>query len=91
MLQILNTLYKNIVNRNELMIFKAEFAWLLNVDVLVFDELALHQFDYIAAAVRAAFLNLELPQVIATLNANTSKIEVSLAEDVYPDQENTDA
>lgn len=32
-----------------------------------------------------------MPQVIATLNANTSKIEVSLAEDVYPDQENTDA
>jgi exosome complex RNA-binding protein Rrp42 (RNase PH superfamily) len=42
MLQILNTLYKNIVKREELMIFKGEFAWLLNVDVLVFEELALH-------------------------------------------------
>ena len=43
------------------MIFKAEFAWLLNVDILVFDELALHQLDYVAAGVRAAFANLELP------------------------------
>jgi exosome complex RNA-binding protein Rrp42 (RNase PH superfamily) len=42
MLTILNSLYKNIVDRNELMIFKGQFAWTLNVDVLVFDELALH-------------------------------------------------
>jgi exosome complex RNA-binding protein Rrp42 (RNase PH superfamily) len=42
MSQILNTLYKNVINRGELMIFKGEFAWLLNVDILVFDELALH-------------------------------------------------
>ena len=42
MLTILTSLYKNIVNRSELMIFKGEFAWTLNVDVLVFDELALH-------------------------------------------------
>jgi len=28
--------------------------------------------------------------VIATLNANTNKIEVALAEEVYTNQENTD-
>ena len=88
--QILNSLYKNIIDRSELNIYKGEFSWLLNVDVLVFDELALHQIDYIAAGIRAAFQDLQLPYVIATLNANTNKIEVALAEDVYPDQENTD-
>jgi exosome complex RNA-binding protein Rrp42 (RNase PH superfamily) len=53
--QILNSLYKNIIDRSELNIYKGEFSWLLNVDVLVFDELALHQIDYIAAGIRAAF------------------------------------
>ena len=47
--------------------------------------------DAIARAVRAAFNNLALPQVIATLNANTNKIEVGLVEEVYTDRANTDA
>lgn len=42
MLQILQTLYGNIIDRSELSLYKDEFAWTLNVDVLVFDELALH-------------------------------------------------
>ena len=33
---------------------------------------------------------MQLPQVIATLNANTNKIEVGLVEEVYPDKDNTD-
>jgi len=72
------------------MVFKSEFAWHLNVDVLVMDELALHQIDHMATAIRAAFLDLSLPQVLATLNANTNKIEVGLVEEVYTDQDNTD-
>jgi len=31
-----------------------------------------------------------LPQVLATLNSNTNKIEVGLVEEVYPDKDNTD-
>ena len=31
-----------------------------------------------------------MPQVIATMNANTSKIEVGLLEEVYTDKDNTD-
>ncbi len=42
MLQILTTLYSNLVDRGELLIYKGEFAWHLNVDILVLDELALH-------------------------------------------------
>ena len=71
--------------------FKGEFAWNLNVDLLVLDELCLSQIDPIARAVRAAFNDLALPQVIATLNSNTNKIEVGLLEDVYTDRANTDA
>jgi exosome complex RNA-binding protein Rrp42 (RNase PH superfamily) len=88
---ILQSLYGNsVVNREELMIFKGEFVWHLNVDVLVLDELGLFQLDMIAACVRGAFQNLSLPQVIATLNANTNKIEVGLVEEVYTDRQNTD-
>jgi len=45
----------------------------------------------IGASVRAAFQTLRLPQVIATLNANSNKIEVGLVEEIYPDKANTDA
>ena len=83
-------MYGNIINRTELCIFKGEFVWHLNVDILVLDELALHQIDQIALAIRAAFQDLSLPQVIATLNANTNQIEVGLVEEVYPDKDNTD-
>ena len=61
MLQVLTTLYGNIIDRAELAIFKEEFSWHLNVDILVMDELALHQIDQIALAVRAAFSDLALP------------------------------
>ena len=55
MTQILTTLYTNIIDRNELMIFKSEFVWNLNVDILVMDELELHQIDHVALAIRSAF------------------------------------
>lgn len=45
----------------------------------------------IGASIRAAFQNLRLPQVIATLNANSNKIEVGLVEEIYPDKANTDS
>ena len=54
------------------------------------EELSLHQLDYICLAIRAAFLSLQLPQVIVTTNENTGKIEVGLLEEIYEDQENTD-
>ena len=60
------------------------------MDILVLDELELSQLDHIAQAVRSAFEDLQLPQVIATMNANTSKIEVGLVEEVYTDKDNTD-
>ncbi len=53
-------------------------------------ELDLNQLDYIGMAIRAAFLNFQMPSVTATLNANTGKIEVGLAEEIYEDQDNTD-
>ena len=88
--QIITTLYGNIIDRSELAIFSGEFVWNLNVDILVLDELELSQLDHIALAVRSAFEDLQLPQVIATMNANTSKIEVGLVEEVYTDKDNTD-
>ena len=72
------------------MIYKSEFVWNLNVDILVMDELELHQLDHVALAVRSAFQDLSLPQVIATVNTNTNKIEVGLVEEVYTDKDNTD-
>ena len=60
------------------------------MDVLIFAELSLSQLDYLCHAVRSAFINLELPQTIATMNNNTGKIEVGLVEEVYADRENTD-
>ena len=88
--QVITTLYGNIIDRSELAIFRGEFVWNLNVDILVLDELELSQLDHIAQAVRSAFEDLQLPQVIATMNANTSKIEVGLVEEVYTDKDNTD-
>ena len=42
MAQIIQTLLGNaLVDRRELCIFKNEFAWHLNVDILVLDELGL--------------------------------------------------
>jgi len=90
MAQILHTLYGNIIDRGELMIFKGEFVWNLNVDILVLDELEMHQLDHICQAIRSAFQDLCLPQVIATLNSNTNKIEMGLMEEVYTDKDNTD-
>jgi len=62
MSQLLQTLLGNtIINREELTVFKGEFAWNLNVDLLVLDELCLSQIDPLARAVRAAFSDLALP------------------------------
>ena len=61
MLQILGTLYSNIIDRKELMVYKGEFVWNLNVDILVLDELDMHQIDHVCLAVRSAFLDLRLP------------------------------
>ena len=87
---ILTTLFSNIIDRKELSIYDGEFCWNLNIDLLVFDELSMEQLDYIGLCLRAAFVNLELPQTIATLNNLTGKIEVGLVEEVYADKENTD-
>lgn len=73
------------------MVSEGQFSWFLNVDILVMEELALHQLDYICLAIRAAFINVQLPQVYVTTNENTGKIEVGLAEEIYEDQENTDS
>jgi hypothetical protein len=35
-------------------------------------------------------MNLELPEVIPTKNENTGKYEVSLAEEIHDDRDNTD-
>lgn len=40
------------------MVFRGEYVWQLHVDILVLDELALHQIDMIGFAVRAAIQNL---------------------------------
>lgn len=90
MTQIMQILYGNIIDRAELMIYKGEFVWNLNVDILVLDELEMSQLDHMAHAIRSAFGDLCLPQVIATMNANTNKIEVGLVEEVYTDKDNTD-
>jgi len=47
MLHIISSLYRNVIDRAELLLYKGEFAWRLNVDILVFDELRLHQLDFI--------------------------------------------
>lgn len=90
MVQIVQSLYGNIIDRSELLIYQGQFVWNLNVDILVLDELEMSQLDHITQAVRCAFEDLDLPQVIATMNANTGKIEVGLMEEVYTDKDNTD-
>jgi exosome complex RNA-binding protein Rrp42 (RNase PH superfamily) len=83
-------MYGSIINREELMVSEGQFSWHLHVDILVMEELSLNQLDFICLGIRAAFLNLQLPQVIVTTNENTGKIEVGLLEEIYEDQENTD-
>ena len=61
MMNVLETLYANLVDRKKLSIFDDQFCWNLQVDVLVFAELSLNQLDYIGHCVRSAFLDLELP------------------------------
>ncbi len=85
MLTLLSTLYGNVINKEELLVSEGQFSWFVNVDILVMDELSLHQLDYIGLAVRAAFINMTLPQVYVTTNENTGKIEVGLAEEIYED------
>ena len=87
---ILESICLEMIDRSELMIFKGEFSWNLNVDLLVLDEMSMEQIDYLGLCMRTAFDDLELPQTIATLNNNTGKIEVGLVEEVYADKENTD-
>jgi exosome complex RNA-binding protein Rrp42 (RNase PH superfamily) len=91
LVSILDTLYGNsLVNREELMICRGEYVWHLFVDILVLDELSLNQIDMIAMAIRYAVNDLRLPQVIATLNANSNKTEIGLVEEIYTDRQNTD-
>jgi exosome complex RNA-binding protein Rrp42 (RNase PH superfamily) len=90
MITLISNLYGSIINKEELLVSEGQFSWYFHVDILVMEELSLHQLDYICLAIRAAFLNLQLPQVIVTTNENTGKIEVGLLEEIYEDQENTD-
>lgn len=85
MITLISSLYGNLINREELLVSEGQFAWSLHVDILVMEELSLHQLDYIGLSIRAAFLNLNLPQVIVTTNENTGKIEVGLLEEIYED------
>ena len=62
LLHILQTLFLNaLIDREELMVFRGEYVWHLHIDILVLDELALHQLDMIGWAIRSAIQNLELP------------------------------
>lgn len=63
---LVNVLYGHIINKEDLMVSEGQFCWFLNVDILVMEELSLHQLDYIGLAIRAAFLNVQLPQVYVT-------------------------
>jgi exosome complex RNA-binding protein Rrp42 (RNase PH superfamily) len=85
MLTVISALYSNIINKEELMVSEAQFVWFLNVDILVMEELSLHQLDYICLAIRSAFLDMSLPSVFVTTNENTGKIEVGLTEEIYED------
>ena len=58
MVSILETLFGNIVDRKRLGIYNEQFCWNLQVDILVFSELALNQLDYIGQCVRSAFIDL---------------------------------
>ena len=66
MLQLLTSLYSSAINKEELLVAEGQFVWCLNVDILVLEELSLHQLDYIGLAIRAAFLNVQLPSVFVT-------------------------
>ena len=49
-----------------MLVSEARFSWFLNVDILVMEELSLHQLDYICLAIRAAFIDMSLPSVFVT-------------------------
>lgn len=66
MVYLITSLYSNIINREDLLLSEGQFCWFLNVDILVMEELSLHQLDYIGLAIRAAFQNVQLPQVYVT-------------------------
>ena len=61
MQNIIQNLFSNLIDRQELCIFKGEFCWNLHVDLLVFDELSMEQLDYIGLCLRGAFKDLQLP------------------------------
>jgi len=54
---LITQLYSHIINKEDLLVSEAQFAWFLNVDILVMEELSLHQLDYIGLAIRTAFIN----------------------------------
>lgn len=58
---ILESICLEMIDRSELMIFKGEFSWNLNVDLLVLDELSMEQIDYLGLCMRTALNDLELP------------------------------
>lgn len=88
---MLASLYQNtLFPRENLCIFKAEYAWHLHVDLLVLDELQIWQFDMLCLAVREAAQDMRLPQVVATVNHNSNKIEVGLVEEIYTDRDGAD-
>jgi exosome complex RNA-binding protein Rrp42 (RNase PH superfamily) len=40
-MNLLSSLYGNMIDREELCVFEGQFAWFLNVDILVMEELSL--------------------------------------------------
>jgi exosome complex RNA-binding protein Rrp42 (RNase PH superfamily) len=57
MITLISNLYESIINREDLLVSEGQFSWNLHVDILVMEELSLHQLDFICLAIRGAFLN----------------------------------
>ncbi len=66
MITLISSMYSNIINKEELLVSEGQFSWFLNVDILVMEELSLHQLDFICLAIRAAFIDMTLPSVFVT-------------------------
>jgi exosome complex RNA-binding protein Rrp42 (RNase PH superfamily) len=66
MVSLISSLYSSIINKEELLVSEGQFSWFLNIDILVMEELSLHQLDYICLAIRAAFIDMTLPSVFVT-------------------------
>ena len=72
------------LNLKKLIIEPGEYCWLINVDLLTFQSIYLGQIDYLAAAVKAAFNDLKVPQVRVFYNVNLKKYDYELLDKILP-------